>query len=200
MEANGDVDPTPLLAAPDEESKKVESNGAVVDPIQLIAGDDEMSKKVATRKFRVKILMAMQLGIQLLGMLYVYIFGGFDIYAGCLFAMSLSWCVSACIVGVLGLRRNDVRYLEIYCIFSETTSMFAGSLVLIGYSTRFMREKESSGVQTMTTLMGMDPINFYSYLYFQLVGIVELTQACTTSNLIWILSPPKGEVLPITTK
>ncbi|KAL5710999.1 hypothetical protein ACHQM5_021500 [Ranunculus cassubicifolius] len=177
-ESNGGIDPTPLLAATNEKWKKVESDGdVVIDPNTLIAADDEMCKKVATRKFRVKIMIAMQLGIQLLGMLYVYIFGGFDIYAGCMFAMSLSWCVSACAVGVLGLRRNDVRSLEMYCGFSETATVFAGSLVLIGYSTRFMREKESSGVPTRW--IRSISIHISTFCWLRLWSLLKHTQLGT---------------------
>ncbi|KAL5711001.1 hypothetical protein ACHQM5_021502 [Ranunculus cassubicifolius] len=117
---------------------------------------DERNRRIAVGKFRLQMGMILQFCVQLLGVLYVREFKGFDdkrlIFA---FGYLNIWCVNSIRVGLIGVWENDLRLIEGYFVSSKCATMFA-----CGFVYNYCRDTEST-----RTWMGMNPSDLCAYLY-----------------------------------
>lgn len=140
--------------------------------------------KVTKGKARLRYAILLQAVVQLLGVVYVFIFppkaGPYNAFT----ASAVIAGVLLCAIGEIGRRRSNVFLLNVYRRLSPIATL-AAVAVTAKHSLQF---KERSDTQAVWT----EPVDIFSYTHIVLGALVELFQVHTTMNLVHNMAPNRN--------
>lgn len=142
---------------------------------------------VTKGKAHLRYAIALQAVVQLLGVLYVFIFPP---KAGPYNAFTVSAVVAGallCTIGEIGRRRSNMLLLNVYRHLSPVATL-AAVAVTAKHSLQFKFDKERSDAQSVWT----EPVDIFSYAHIVLGALVELFQVHTTINLVRNMAPSRN--------
>ncbi|KAL5697267.1 hypothetical protein ACHQM5_030879 [Ranunculus cassubicifolius] len=148
---------------------------------------DSRYVKVTKGKITLRYVIFIQVAIQLLGLLYLFIFppkaGTFNLTLGAKLTAIILYSV-----GEIGRRRSSVFMLNIYKILAPLATLASNAVTakhILDFKFREGRDAKVIGP--------MEVEDIFAYSYIVLGTLVEIFQVYTTRNLVRNMTPPKSD-------